>query len=224
MNEKVGQMNYDIRLLCIEKEIVGPRNKEARVDKTSEPFSIRCKPFYDITKARKLLTKEGSFNSQVSHEQDGLVFQKWNAPYVGGTNFSVLKWKPPHLNTIDFSMRLSVLRREGYLPEVTIELYVTGCKHPVGYLKCDDESRKTIKKLPEGAIIECAPLSFAETHGYRTKELWKFLRHRTDKSTPNHFKTAKSVFKSIMQPVTEQRLLNFIDFKAKKPSDKSRHV
>uniref|UniRef100_A0A8C2ZE44 mRNA-capping enzyme n=1 Tax=Cyclopterus lumpus TaxID=8103 RepID=A0A8C2ZE44_CYCLU len=74
--QPVGQCDFNIRLLCIEKEIISPRMekmKTGQIDKTKEPFSVRNKPFFDINAARKLL--EGSFTSQVSHEVDGLIFQ-----------------------------------------------------------------------------------------------------------------------------------------------------
>ncbi|XDV42399.1 hypothetical protein PO909_011071 [Leuciscus waleckii] len=74
--QPVGQCDFNRRLLCIEKEIISPRfekMKLGQIDKASEPFSVRNKPFFDIHAARKLL--EGSFTSQVSHEVDGLIFQ-----------------------------------------------------------------------------------------------------------------------------------------------------
>uniref|UniRef100_A0A8P4K2P3 mRNA-capping enzyme n=1 Tax=Dicentrarchus labrax TaxID=13489 RepID=A0A8P4K2P3_DICLA len=78
--QPVGQCDFNIRLLCIEKEIISPRMekmKTGQIDKTKEPFSVRNKPFFDIHAARKLL--EGSFTSQVSHEVDGLIFQPCGA-------------------------------------------------------------------------------------------------------------------------------------------------
>uniref|UniRef100_A0A7N8XLK0 mRNA-capping enzyme n=1 Tax=Mastacembelus armatus TaxID=205130 RepID=A0A7N8XLK0_9TELE len=78
--QPVGQCDFSIRLLCIEKEIISPRMekmKTGQIDKTKEPFSVRNKPFFDIHASRKLL--EGSFTSQVSHEVDGLIFQPCGA-------------------------------------------------------------------------------------------------------------------------------------------------
>uniref|UniRef100_A0A3P9A8P9 mRNA-capping enzyme n=1 Tax=Esox lucius TaxID=8010 RepID=A0A3P9A8P9_ESOLU len=78
--QPVGQCDFKIRLLCIEKEIISPRMekmKTGQIDKTKEPFSVRNKPFFDLHAARKLL--EGSFTSQVSHEVDGLIFQPCGA-------------------------------------------------------------------------------------------------------------------------------------------------
>lgn len=55
--QPVGQCNFNIRLLCIEKEIISPRMekmKTGQIDKTKEPFSVRHKSFFDIHASRKV--------------------------------------------------------------------------------------------------------------------------------------------------------------------------
>nr|XP_019953048.1 PREDICTED: mRNA-capping enzyme-like [Paralichthys olivaceus] len=55
--QPVGQCDFNIRLLCIEKEIISPRMekmKTGQIDKTKEPFSVRNKPFFDIHASRKV--------------------------------------------------------------------------------------------------------------------------------------------------------------------------
>jgi mRNA-capping enzyme len=47
--------------------------KEGRIDKSTEPFSVRLKQFWDITQAGSLLSDK--FSKMLSHEPDGLVFQ-----------------------------------------------------------------------------------------------------------------------------------------------------
>ncbi|KAG1929559.1 mRNA-capping enzyme [Pimephales promelas] len=96
--QPVGQCDFNRRLLCIEKEIISPRfekMKLGQIDKASEPFSVRNKPFFDIHAARKLL--EGSFTSQVSHEVDGLIFQpigmnNWITPSDDRVHKEIALW------------------------------------------------------------------------------------------------------------------------------------
>ena len=39
----------------------------------------------------------------MEHENDGLIFNHENKEYViGTTNAGYIKWKPEHLNTVDF--------------------------------------------------------------------------------------------------------------------------
>jgi mRNA guanylyltransferase len=40
--------------------------------------------------------------NKLSHENDGLIYTKECCPYYPGTCKDILKWKPKHLNTIDF--------------------------------------------------------------------------------------------------------------------------
>lgn len=59
---------------------------------------------------------------------------------------------------------------------------------------------KAVKDL-DNKIIECKFVN----------RQWEFMRERTDKTFPNSYNTAKAVWNSIMQPVTEQLLLHRID-------------
>ena len=40
----------------------------------------------------------------LKHENDGLIFTVDNCPYYPGTCPEITKWKPAHLNTIDFQI------------------------------------------------------------------------------------------------------------------------
>ncbi len=53
----VGGTDFDRRLLCINKELIGPRYakiQQGHLDKTREPFSVRAKPFWDISTTRQV--------------------------------------------------------------------------------------------------------------------------------------------------------------------------
>ena len=42
------------------------------------------------------------------HENDGLIFTVDQCPYYPGTCQEIMKWKPPHMNTIDFQIIMGV--------------------------------------------------------------------------------------------------------------------
>jgi mRNA guanylyltransferase len=42
---------------------------------------------------------------RLEHENDGLIFTVDSAPYYMGSCAHIWKWKPMHLNTIDFNVR-----------------------------------------------------------------------------------------------------------------------
>jgi len=73
--QPVGQCDFNIRLLCIEKEIISPRMekmKTGQIDKTKEPFSVRNKPFFDINASRKVNWSKMLFSLSNPHPSPSL--------------------------------------------------------------------------------------------------------------------------------------------------------
>ncbi|KAK2176308.1 hypothetical protein NP493_672g01027 [Ridgeia piscesae] len=206
----VGGTDFDRRLLCIQKEIIGPRHEKIRhgkLDKNSEPFSIRAKPFWDVVTAKSLL--DGHFSKEVSHETDGLIFQPVNEKYTGGRCDDILKWKPPSLNSVDFKLKIVREEKPGMLPETKGYLYVGSLEQPFSAIKMNKQLRQLNNK-----IIECS--WDPELNG------WKFMRERTDKSFPNAYTTAMAVCNSIKQPVTKEMLFDVIEKYRWRPSQQQR--
>lgn len=101
--QEVGKLPFDRRTSCIQLEIIDTRAaamQSGEIDKANEPFSIRIKQFYDLAHARTLL--EDSFAKQLTHKMDGLILQPFSEAYHSGTWHSLLKWKPPTENSVDF--------------------------------------------------------------------------------------------------------------------------
>lgn len=187
---------YPDRFCIIEQKIVAGRHramKEGKLRKEIEPFSVRLKQFWDITQAANLLSDK--FAKQLGHEPDGLIFQPAKEPYCPGPSSDVLKWKPLSQNSVDFKLKIITESGEGILPKKVGYLYVGGMKEPFDKMKVT----KQIKEL-NNAIIEC---KFENGQ-------WVFMRERTDKSFPNSYNTAQSVCKSIIKPITTDRLLDYI--------------
>ncbi|EDL05483.1 mRNA-capping enzyme isoform 2 [Mus musculus] len=176
--QPVGDCDFNIRLQCIEREIISPRHEKMKtglIDKTQEPFSVRPKQFFDINISRKLL--EGNFAKEVSHEMDGLIFQPIGK-YKPGRCDDILKWKPPSLNSVDFRLKITRMGGEGLLPQNVGLLYVGGYERPFAQIKVTKELKQYDNK-----IIEC---KFENNS-------WVFMRQRIDKSFPNAYNTAMDV-------------------------------
>ncbi|XP_014209995.1 mRNA-capping enzyme [Copidosoma floridanum] len=184
------------RYHIIENEVIAGRKRamqEGRIIREKEPFSVRLKEFWPVINAAKLLSNE--FAKKLTHEPDGLIFQPAKEPYKTGQCLDVLKWKPVFLNSMDFKLKIVVESGEGILRRSIGELYV-------GQLDVPFDKIKLTKQLKElnNKIIECK---------YENNQ-WIFMRERTDKSFPNSYATAKSVCASIFNPVTSEKLLDFI--------------
>ncbi|XP_052895122.1 mRNA-capping enzyme [Anopheles moucheti] len=188
------------RISLINHELIGPRNRaieQGLLDRSREPFSVRLKNFWDISQSQALLGPK--FKEQLLHEPDGLIYQPSLDPYESGVCPRVLKWKPHHMNSIDFRLVIKEETGYGMVPGKKGLLYVGGMDQNYGEIKLTRELRQLNNK-----IIEC---KFENGK-------WVLMRERTDKSFPNSYETARNVYESIRNPVTEERLLTLIQKQA----------
>uniref|UniRef100_A0A182WAC7 mRNA-capping enzyme n=1 Tax=Anopheles minimus TaxID=112268 RepID=A0A182WAC7_9DIPT len=184
------------RTNLISREIIEARTRaqeQGLLDRSKEPFGVRSKDFWDITKSQSLLGPK--FKEQLLHEPDGLIYQPSLDPYESGVCPRVLKWKPHHMNSIDFRLMIKEETGYGMVPGKKGLLYVGGMDQSYSEIKLTRELRQLNNK-----IIEC---KFENGK-------WVLMRERTDKSFPNSYETANNVYESIRNPVTEEMLLTLI--------------
>ncbi|KAF1831235.1 mRNA-capping enzyme subunit alpha [Decorospora gaudefroyi] len=185
-----------------------------------KPFALKGKKTYPAYSLEDMFS---NILPNLKHGNDGLIFTCVSTPYQFGTDRHILKWKPPHENTIDFKLRIGDFPlidpqdgEDGLIPDYD------AIPHPVQLLIQHGEKKyqvfadlsltpaewKTLKSLDQrldGRIIEC----------YRTEAgQWKYKaetdgtpRWRDDKKDANHISTVNSVLASIEAPVTEMDLL-----------------
>ena len=80
-----------------------------------------------------------------------IIFQKYEA----GRCDRVLKWKPPHLNSVDFKLQIVREQRPGCLPETKGYLYVQHLDTPFAEMKLAGKELAEMKKYDK-KIVECA--------------------------------------------------------------------
>ncbi|MCL7039703.1 hypothetical protein MKW94_014887, partial [Papaver nudicaule] len=189
------------RWMMLENEVLEPRNHERKYIHRSrnpnyeyelEPFRVRRKNFWLLSTITKLLR---SFIPKLSHEADGLIFQGWDDPYVPRTHEGLLKWKFAEMNSVDFLFEVVDEHRQ------LLYLYERGKK------KLMDGNHVVLKNGDDpselsGKIIECSWDS--------GEHVWKCMRVRVDKSTPNDINTYRKVMRSIKDNITEEVLLEDI--------------
>ncbi|PAA72841.1 hypothetical protein BOX15_Mlig010591g1 [Macrostomum lignano] len=201
-SQPVGRCPFARRLQCIELELIGPRNamkQRLGPQLPKEPFSVRLKGFYGLDACVKLLSQE--FTESLGHETDGLIFQPAGPSdiYTGGSLATLMKWKPPELNTVDFKLQWIRRKEPGCLEEHFGDLYAGGSDVSMGRIRM---TKKDATKY-DGKIVECRFDSQMRT--------WVILKERVDKSFPNKIDTVNAVIASILNPVTKERLLEFVD-------------
>lgn len=199
----VGQKNQDERLMIVQKELVEPRThgiKKGLIPRHEEPFSIRKKDFWPISKTKWVLE---TFMPTLTHENDGVIVAPIMKPYTLGTCKEMMKWKPGNLNSVDFLLHVEENKpKPGQLKQKIGKLFVGGMETPFASVKATKKIRDLHRK-----IVECV----------WKNNTWEVLRIREDKSFPNSFNTAQSVCYSIQNPVTKDNLLMYIDKKGWRP-------
>lgn len=95
------------------QDIVNVRNSEKmKIEKHQwpfeyqyhqEPFGVEAKMFWCMGQVEGIVKTI----SRLRHECDGFIFQAYEDKYQVGTHEELLKWKYPHMNSVDFRFRRS---------------------------------------------------------------------------------------------------------------------
>eukprot|EP00238_Polyblepharides_amylifera_P009995 CAMPEP_0196588424 /NCGR_PEP_ID=MMETSP1081-20130531/60480_1 /TAXON_ID=36882 /ORGANISM="Pyramimonas amylifera, Strain CCMP720" /LENGTH=276 /DNA_ID=CAMNT_0041910911 /DNA_START=195 /DNA_END=1022 /DNA_ORIENTATION=- len=209
-SKSVVHLPFHQRFELIEKEIVKPRKEmEGAMGMKSPPkykylfsgelFRVRRKSFWPLSQCRKVLT---DFTETLCHESDGLIFQAANDRYIPFTCQALLKWKPAHMNSVDFHLEAP----PGKQPMLAIGGNSVGGRRGPPSLEFLPDLQLVLPPGIQpsqfhGVIIECA--------WDKVMKSWTFMRVRTDKETPNHITTYNKVLESISDNITEEKLLTW---------------
>lgn len=219
--QKITHRQLDIRLGKIRAFVYEPWAEFAKMypeDVRAQPFQLQLKKM-ELPYGTEMMFRD--ILPRLPHGNDGLIFTCKTTPYVAGTDPHILKWKPPHENTIDFRLQLGAFPMdededgvyEDWDAKPEIELLVNhggeGGYQRHANLALTDAEWEAIKGMGQqidGRIIEC----FRDpTNGsWRPKiEPDGTPRYRDDKREANHISTVRSVIDSINDAVTEQDLI-----------------
>ena len=192
------------------------------------PFAVEDKS-KQFSYALELMFKQIIPSVKQLHGNDGLIFTCVNSPYQFGTDEHILKWKPPHDNTVDFLLHINwplleldpddpdQTTQEDYLsfPDA-FELYVShGGKGDYSYYgnmyvtSKEWEDLKALQRPLQDCVVECylEPASDGVNGGDPHPARWRLYRIRDDKTDGNYVSVVQSVMESIQDHVTEEDLL-----------------
>ena len=210
--ENVMSKSLTERLSFVLKKVINPLNNASASIKQNFPFLVELKQMHKSYGLEDVLTR---IIPSLKHENDGLIFTPVNYPYEIGTCNKLLKWKPAHLNTIDFRLivQWDSNQRAYFLLYVA---YSSGLQFYDYISPTSNEQAQEFVKM-NGAIIECnydseliTRINDDEPKSPPNKERiggWKFLRMRTDKDSPNDHAVVERIIQSITQSVSEEELI-----------------
>ena len=154
--KNIGSSSFNIRLDCIQDDIIEPRTRAKKKDliKTgSESFRITKKEYFKLEDSHEVF-RGGSFFKQLTHDTDGLIFQPVDESYKCGQWSKLLKWK--QVNTAGFRLKIEEVREYGQLPRQYGSLLVSENGEEVNFLQNSVKlERLLIWKNYDGKIIEC---------------------------------------------------------------------
>ena len=215
----------DKRLAHFKEYVLKPYDsllKKFPEEKQYLPFTVEDKSV-QFSYALELMFKQIIPSVKKLHGNDGLIFTCKNTPYQFGTDEHILKWKPPHDNTIDFLLHIvwpqlepdlhdpNQNTQEDYLafPE-SFDLYVFHGGNgdyryyaPMYVTEKEWEGLKVTQRPLQDCVVECYLEPTADG-----PPRWRLYRLRDDKIDGNFVKVVESVMESIEDQVTEENLLS----------------
>jgi mRNA guanylyltransferase len=222
LGESITDRPFHVRLGKIDALVMTPYKAFAQTwpsDVAAQPFGLQLKKM-EVSYGTQMMFRQ--VLPKLPHGNDGLIFTCKTTPYVAGTDPHILKWKPPHENTIDFKLQIVAFSMdededgvyEDWDAKPEIELLVNHGDRDGGYqrfanLALTDAEWEAIKGMGEQIdhrIIEC--FRDPVTGCWRPKiEKDGTPRYRDDKKDANHISTVRSVIESIEDAVTEEDLI-----------------
>eukprot|EP00917_Polyrhabdina_sp_WS-2016_P017366 GHVP01037454.1.p1 GENE.GHVP01037454.1~~GHVP01037454.1.p1 ORF type:complete len:418 (-),score=81.23 GHVP01037454.1:3478-4731(-) len=237
----VKKANFLQRLQRAFSEIIKPRTEylETYPEQKDHELSsnsyleIYLKDFFEIWDSEAVV----HLGDKLPHESDGIIFTPVNLGYIAGTCKELMKWKPPHLNTVDFCATcapgedaiIGVILAACDRGMLAWNLYEGMCLVPEGpvyeaIVAEGMEAIRTRREADKRYMIECsfaadkecpfvAPSKNSRCYEKVTSKTggWVALRFRDDKDKPNDRKVVERVKQSIEDGITLEKLLEKLD-------------
>ena len=223
----VGDLSLSDRLRVVRGEVMPPFGTSGIVDQGGDyEFTVGIKHMYRKQDVKLVLEQ---VLPSLPHENDGLIFTREDEPYKIGTCEFILKWKPLHLNSVDFLLEVVYLKNASGKMEgryCTLKCGSSGQLMHFGYIHIEAAKQEDLLKTHGRApfIAECVfdmewsspgpPANGGNGSMWsdwtnRPGGGWKYLRHRPDKKLPNNINTVENVFKSIRANIVADDLVGY---------------
>jgi len=221
----VGDLSLSDRLRAVRGEVMPPFGATGRIAVgTDFEFTVGLKHMYRKQDVGLVLS---AVLPALFHENDGLIFTRDDEPYKIGTCDFILKWKPLHLNSVDFLLEVDFRKTASEKGGVLEERYCmlkcgnSGQMMSFGYIHIDPAMQATFLKTYSSRpfIAECVydkewftltppPEAGAPWDSWNLVPGggWRYLRPRPDKKMPNNIHTVNNVVDSIKANIVEKDL------------------
>lgn len=221
----IAKQSFRARMQAAEIYVAGPR---VFATFSAGLLRLRIKDYYEKGSMRKLFSRirrnaKGHYiymnndrrDGVICNENDGVIFSPVGMPYQVRNCPALLKWKPPHLNSIDFQLQLerTLDTKRNNRPSVRCFIAYKGERSNVRLREVYFPSKQRQHFLAgfdkyNGAIAE-----FAYD---RNAGEWKFMRRRDDKENPNFSTTVIDTMETIAEHMEKEELVRHIEGQSKR--------
>lgn len=193
---------------------------------------LRCKDYFEKREIRRLFHRikkddKGEYvylnddrrDGAICNFNDGVIFTPVGLPYTVKNCEQLLKWKPPHLDSVDFKLLLE--------PETDKKTQKPSCRASIAYSGGGGGKGKliTLRQVyfPTKQRIEWAKNfhkyheSIVELSYDRKMGEWRYIRQREDKTSPNFASTVIGTMESIAEELLREELVAFLEKNSQPP-------
>ncbi|CDF36521.1 unnamed protein product [Chondrus crispus] len=221
----VAQTGFRQRMQAAEVFIAGPR---CWAPFCSGLLRLRIKDYYEKRNIRKLFANirrdpKGHYlyinndrrDGVICNENDGVILSPVGMPYQVRNCPALLKWKPPHLNSIDFTLQLEkTLDPRHNQPSVKCHIAYKGERSIVRMREIYFPSKL---RRQFAANFDKFNNSIVELAYDRMAGEWKYIRQREDKAIPNFSTTVIDTMETIAENMERGELVVHLEKTSRSP-------
>lgn len=153
-----------------------------------DPFTFQTKAFYPLTGFQEL----EKFSKEQEYHTDGYVFYPQDLGYIPFRNWDLFKWKPSHLNTVDFLVERSMEKQK-----YTFSVFSKGSHVVIQTIVLPNSLMQVELEYSlqgkDQVVVECK----LDTRS----QLWVPTQIRTDKTHANDLLTFQKTIKNIQENI-----------------------
>lgn len=216
----VAQRSFRQRMQAAEVFVAGPR---LWAPFCSGLLRLRIKDYYEKRNIRQLFSKirrdpKGHYlyinqdrrDGIICNENDGVILAPVGMAYQVRNCPALLKWKPPHLNSIDFQLLLEKIIDTKRNNQPSVKCHI-GYKSERGVTKLREVYFPSKLRRQFAANFDEYNNSIVELAYDRMAGEWKYIRRREDKEVPNFSSTVIDTMETIAESMERQELVNFLE-------------
>ncbi|KAI0233028.1 hypothetical protein L0F63_003996 [Massospora cicadina] len=146
---------------------------------------------------------------RLKHRSDGLIFTSVQAFYVPGTCNTMLKWKPPNENSVDFKLKIEG-QGPTQLPRFCLAIWKGGDQYEIvdemGVTPSEWRQFKSMFGPKVEARLQDRIVEVTYDVNHCPPHTWRFMRFRDDKPHANHISVLEKIRKSIVDNIDMKML------------------